>query len=107
VGNRYFIFLATRFEFPDPSPRFQPKINASLTTFERLTQPPKTYWALARDGVYFVDAANTVSPAKIINIGMLQRAPFYGLALSPDGQSLIYSQSDRDENQILVMKDFR
>lgn len=29
-----------------------------------------------------------------------------GLALSPDGESLVYSESDRHENQILVMKNF-
>ena len=73
-------------------------------------------WALAKDGFYFLDSANTASPADIkfldlrtkhlSRVGKLQKPSFYGLAVSPNGQSLIYAQRDRDENQIQILKNF-
>lgn len=72
--------------------------------------------AVVDNGIYFL-AANSKSTSDIeflsfrtkqlARVGTLQKPSFYGLALSPDGKSLVYSQKDRDDFQILVMANFR
>jgi Tol biopolymer transport system component/DNA-binding winged helix-turn-helix (wHTH) protein len=73
-------------------------------------------WALARNGMYFLAAKAATPPEiefldfkkrQISHVAKLERDSFYGLALSPDGKSLIYSQHDRDEHDILIVKNFR
>lgn len=73
-------------------------------------------WATTKGGIYFF-APETGGPPKIeylefktkrlSQIGRLDKPSFYGLAVSPDGGSLVYSQWDRNEHQILVMEHFR
>jgi Tol biopolymer transport system component len=73
-------------------------------------------WAVTKSGIYFF-APETGGPPKIeyldfetkrlSQIGRLDKPSFYGLAVSPDGSSLLYSQWDRNEHQILVMEHFR
>lgn len=73
-------------------------------------------WAQTQGGIYFF-APQADRPPKIeyldfktkrvSQIGGLDKPSFYGLAISPDARSLVYSQWDRDEHQILVMEHFR
>ena len=73
-------------------------------------------WAITTNGIYFF-APETGRPPKIeyldlknrklSQLGRLTGPSFYGLAVSPDGGSLLYSQWDRNEHQILVMENFR
>jgi len=44
---------------------------------------------------------------QLSQIGRLDKPSFYGIAISPDEGSLIYSQWDRDEHRIFVMEHFR
>ena len=72
-------------------------------------------WAVTKSGIYFF-APETGGPPKIeyldfetrrsSQIGRLDKPSFYGLAVSPDGGTLLYSQWDRNEHQILVMEHF-
>lgn len=72
-------------------------------------------WAVTKSGIYFF-APETGGPPRIeyldfktkqlSQIGKLDKPSFYGLAVSPDGGSLLYSQWDRNEHQILVMEHF-
>jgi Tol biopolymer transport system component/DNA-binding winged helix-turn-helix (wHTH) protein len=72
-------------------------------------------WAVTKSGIYFF-APETGGPPKIeyldfetrrlSQIGRLEKPSFYGLAVSPDGGTLLYSQWDRNEHQILVMEHF-
>ena len=72
-------------------------------------------WAVTKGGIYFI-VPDTGQPPKIeylefkskrlSQIGKLDKPSFYGLAVSPDGSSLLYSQWDRNEHQILVMEHF-
>jgi Tol biopolymer transport system component len=73
-------------------------------------------WAVTKDGVYFLAAQADQFPdieyfdfktRRLTHIGNLNKPSFYGLAVSPDGRSLLYSQWDRDEHQVLVMDHFR
>jgi hypothetical protein len=74
------------------------------------------YWALSERGIYFVDnksrairffdfharqSKHIASPEKPPLLG----AP--GLALSPDGNSLLYVQVDRDTADIMLVENFR
>ncbi len=72
-------------------------------------------WAVTKSSIYFL-APETGQPPKIeyldfktkqlSQIGRLDKPSFYGLAVSPDGGALLYSQWDRNEHQILVMEHF-
>jgi hypothetical protein len=84
-----------------------------------MTGPGPDYWsnwALANDGVYFFAPNGTTPPGiefldfktrRVSHIAKLERPSYFGLTVSPDGTSLVYSQWDRDERGILVMKNFR
>ena len=73
-------------------------------------------WAVANGGIYFLEPQNDLPPQivfldlatrRVTRIATLEKPSFYGLTVSPDGQSLVYSQWDRNEHRILVMDQFR
>jgi len=75
-------------------------------------------WALTPTGIYFVNASAEPNgrieffdfvSRKTIPIFPLQK-PFYrpkGLALSPDGTSLLYTQSESLDSYLMLVKNFR
>ncbi len=72
-------------------------------------------WALAWNGVYFL-APGLPGPQVeffdfgtrlVSHIAKLDRPSFYGLALSPNGKYLIFSQQDKSQHQIFVVSGFR
>ena len=73
-------------------------------------------WAVARLGIYFF-APNAAGPPeiefldfrtkKISHVARLEKPSFFGLTVSPDGKSLVYSQWDRSEHDILVIQNFQ
>ncbi|HKR27732.1 MAG TPA: winged helix-turn-helix domain-containing protein [Acidobacteriaceae bacterium] len=72
-------------------------------------------WTLARTGLYLLAPAKPGPEVEFLNlethrisrISKLDKPSFYGLSLSPDGKSLIYSQQDRNDHGILLIKNFR
>jgi Tol biopolymer transport system component/predicted Ser/Thr protein kinase len=98
-----------------------------------LNQPAGDHWfdwAVSRDGIYFltagqghgIDRSKTVenlpntkieflnfSTRQTVSIFSLENpAPFFGgLALSPDGKSLLFSQHDSSDSYIMLVKNFR
>ena len=74
-------------------------------------------WALARDGIYFLsgDEPNgkikffDFATRKTVSIFALEKPAFDlgGLALSPDGRSLLYNQVDSWDSYIMLVKNFR
>jgi Tol biopolymer transport system component len=72
-------------------------------------------WAPAKDGAYFTAPSGASSEIefldfktkRISHIAKLEKPSFYGFTVSPDGRSIVYSQWDRSEHNILVMKNFR
>lgn len=74
-------------------------------------------WALGNGGIYFLVPAGSETPPEIgflhletkrvSRIAKLEKYGFFGFALSPDGKSLLYPQTDRNERHILVMNNFR
>jgi hypothetical protein len=72
-------------------------------------------WALAEDGLYFMDR-NIRSQwcirffdfrtGKITLVWTLDRELWSGLAVSPSGRSIIYSQADEGEFDIISVKNF-
>lgn len=72
-------------------------------------------WTVAKEGIYLFTPQAGRSPdieyldfktRRLSHVGRLDKPSFYGLTLSPDGRSLLYSQWDRDEHQVLVMEHF-
>jgi hypothetical protein len=73
-------------------------------------------WAVTREGIYFLAPKAELPPEiefldfktrKVSRIAKLGKPSFYGLAVSPDGRSLVYSQWVRSEHNILIMNNFR
>lgn len=73
-------------------------------------------WVPVRDGIYFL-APNASAPGEIeflhfntkrvSHIARLAKPSFFGLSVAPDGRSLVYSQWERFEHNILVLTNFR
>jgi len=73
-------------------------------------------WGLARDGIYFL---NTSAPPRttiqffefathrITDIASFDKPWGWGFAVSPDGKSVLYVQSEFEESNIMVVKNFR
>lgn len=72
-------------------------------------------WAPAKNGIYFSAPRGASSEIEFVDfktkqishIANLEKPSFYGLTVSPDGRSVIFSQWDRSEHNIFVMKNFR
>jgi Tol biopolymer transport system component/DNA-binding winged helix-turn-helix (wHTH) protein len=71
-------------------------------------------WALAPGGIYFLNQADSEKPSieffdfasrKRTLIDVVEK-PRYGLALAPDGKSLLYGRIDSEDYQIMLVKNF-
>lgn len=84
---------------------------------ERILDQPVGWavWALARQGIYFVDRAkNDKARIEFLDFVTHKRTliadvdkPNPGLALSPDGKTLLYSRSEFEDYEIMLAKNFR
>lgn len=71
-------------------------------------------WAPTPNGTYFVAPSGATSgiefldfkTKRISRIAKLEKPSFYGFTVSPDGKSIVYSQWDRSEHNILLLKNF-
>jgi Tol biopolymer transport system component len=78
------------------------------------TQPDDwANWTVAVNGLYFVDSKPGPLPqikfielasGKTFLVDKMEKPAFFGMTLSPDNKTLIYSQRDRDEHDILMTK---
>jgi hypothetical protein len=75
-------------------------------------------WAVARAGIYFLNLDfQPNGRIELFDFAHGQSTPIFaldkpasgfgGLALSPDGKSLLFGQNELDESYIMVMKNFR
>ncbi len=73
-------------------------------------------WAVTKDGIFFLAPQSGVPPeiefldlktGQVSRLAQLSQPSFFGFAVSPDGHSLVYSQWDRSERNILFVKNFR
>jgi Tol biopolymer transport system component len=73
-------------------------------------------WAVVDEGVYFVNSTEPSSPAieffdfatsQVRPIARLEKPTIAGLAVSPDGRWILYTQVDRQENDIMLVENFR
>ena len=96
---------------------------------ERVLDQPEGFqwsnWALAPGGIYLVNEADT-EKGNLVNWVDIQKPrieffdfatrkrtlidvvekPRYGLALAPDGKSLLYSRTDSEDYEIMLVKNF-
>ena len=70
-------------------------------------------WAVGTDAIYFITSERgdksrilrlDVRTRRLSQISMLQRPAFYGLTISADAKSIIYSQRDRDEHDVVITR---
>lgn len=82
---------------------------------DRPTPQEYTQWAPARNGIYFIDFRTNSGwtieffdfrTRKIVPVWTLQKSPWAGLAVSPDGKSVIFAQNDQDEYSITLVDNF-
>jgi hypothetical protein len=73
-------------------------------------------WAVVDEGVYFVSATEPSSPAieffdfatsQVWSIATLEKPSVFGLAVSPDGRGILYTQIDRRDSDIMLVENFR
>jgi dipeptidyl aminopeptidase/acylaminoacyl peptidase len=76
------------------------------------------YWAVADDGIYFVDPDAkpqaaieffSFATSRVTQVGALDKSPYKwvaGLAVSPDGRWILYSQIDQIDNNIVLVENF-
>ncbi len=71
-------------------------------------------WALASDGIYFLNKADSQKPTieffdfatRKRNVIDVVEKPRYGLALAPDGKSLLYGRTESEDYDIMLVKNF-
>ena len=67
-------------------------------------------WALARNGIYFLDDELKFfdfATGKRTSVYASEKPLMMGLAVSPDGKSILYPQIDIAESSIMLLKNFR
>ena len=77
------------------------------------------YWALVKTGIYFVNTEARPQPIlqflsfaerRVVHIATLDRKPVpfvSGLAVSPDGRRILYTQEDQRRSDIMLVENFR
>jgi len=77
------------------------------------------YWALVESGIYFVNTEAKPQPAlqflsfagrRVVHIATLDRKPVPfvpGIAVSPDGRRILYTQEDHRSGDIMLVENFR
>ena len=77
------------------------------------------YWALVETGIYFVNTEAKPEPVleflsfagrRVVHIATLDRKPVpfvSGIAVSPDGRRILYTQEDRRSSDIMLVENFR
>jgi len=72
-------------------------------------------WAVSKDAIYFIESKRgaksvierlDLETKRISQVATLERPSFYGLTVSP-GKSIIFSQPDREEHDLVLTKLFR
>ena len=67
-------------------------------------------WALARNGIYFLDDELKFfdfATGKRTSVYASEKPLIMGLAVSPDGKSILYPQIEVAESSIMLLKNFR
>jgi Tol biopolymer transport system component len=76
------------------------------------------YWALVETGIYFVDTEVRPQPAlqflsfaerRVVHVATLDRKPVpfvSGIAVSPDGKRILYTQEDHRSSDIMLVENF-
>jgi Tol biopolymer transport system component/DNA-binding winged helix-turn-helix (wHTH) protein len=76
-------------------------------------------WVVARNGIYFLNLSHTPNgrieffdfatneTTPIVGLEKPAAGPDGGLAVSPDGRSLLYSQNESEDSTIMLVKNFR
>lgn len=74
------------------------------------------FW-VSKTGVYFIAPENANGKAAIRflpfsssqprTIAVTEKSPAWGLSVSPDERSLLFAQLDREENDLMLIEDFR
>ena len=76
------------------------------------------YWAVSEVGIYFVITRARpyaleffhFDTRRVVRVASLEKAPApfdAGLALSPDGRSILYVQQDQQTSDIVLVENFR
>jgi Tol biopolymer transport system component len=77
------------------------------------------YWAVADKGIYFVNAESKLHPVieffsfatrRVRQIAMMEKKASRGspgLAISPDGRWILYTQVDQSDSNIMLVENFR
>jgi Tol biopolymer transport system component/DNA-binding winged helix-turn-helix (wHTH) protein len=77
------------------------------------------YWALVETGIYFVNTEARPQPAlqflsfaarRVVHVATLDRKPVpfvSGIAVSPDGRRILYTQEDHRSSDIMLVENFR
>jgi dipeptidyl aminopeptidase/acylaminoacyl peptidase len=107
----------TSFESLDGRQLFYTKVSVRRTLYGAGLAPSTgvTGRRQRKNGAYFSVPSGASSEIefldfktkRISHIAKLEKPSFYGFTVSPDGRSIVYSQWDRSEHNILVMKNFR
>jgi Tol biopolymer transport system component len=70
-------------------------------------------WEVTWKGIYFIDSKThqkativffNFTTKNIMPIWTMEKSPWAGIAVSPDGKTLVYPQNDQDEYNITVLK---
>jgi len=73
-------------------------------------------WELVRDGIYVLDRVTgpkatldffDLATRKLTRLASLDKPVGWGLAVSPDGRSLLCVETDFEESNIMLVKNFR
>ena len=73
-------------------------------------------WALTPNGIYFINADTEphatiayfeFATQRIVPISVMSKPPSVGLALAPDGRSIVYVQNEFSESNIMLVQNLR
>ena len=110
-------FLYYEKGFPLPRSVWKMPVEGGQETKVLDSVNPSTVWTVGSKGIYFFRAADDkgrsdlslyeFATAKTRKLLTVERSVFYGLTVSPDGRTILYTQVDEAGSNLMLVENFR
>jgi Tol biopolymer transport system component len=113
--DRKFVYYSKG--WPSPLSVWKTRVEGGEETKVLYSVNPSSLWTVGQKGIYFFKAADgrgrsdlclyEFATGKTTKLVTVERSVDYGLAVSPDGRTILYTQLDEAGSELVLVENFR